>query len=460
MRPPGRELERCGGYMPSSLGATERRPYRPSNGCLECPYHGWTFEGKKGACTRIPQLEDGVPAPESRAAARIAAYPTTVAQGIIWVWAQSIQSLDGYMPDTSLVPLCPPLTEDPDSVCLDVSRHVPYSYEHVKENLLDPSHVPFTHHATIGRRSYAGPMPLRLTSEVSMQGIKGAWEHNIPASPMTKKHLGRVRRETVFNAPSYMHHIISTPELSTWTVTYATPSRPGKSRILARFPFKIPEGSNSTDSAPPTKKSSLMSRLRGALFLRIPHWLQHLQKNRVLDDDNIFLAVQERRLVTRQGDSTASWAKRYYRPTKADLFVAQFRKWIQTFGGGGPFGPLTKEDLEELDCKTLSDVLLNRYEQHTRHCSSCSRALATAALEATRLWGRAIYWHRGQGLARSRYGPNQIVGACDFVSHALDFDLEADVWLGRGLAARALSCSTQCRIEKVLKVMYILKAHT
>ena len=266
----------------------------PSNGCIECPYHGWTFEGKNGACTRISQLEEGDPAPEMRAAGRVAAYPTTVAQGIIWVWAQSIQSLNGQLPDTSLVPLCPPLAEDPDLVCLDVSRDVPYSFDVVLENLLDPSHVPFTHHATIGKRDYAGPVPLKLTSDVSASGFLGTWERNVSASPMTKKYLGRVKRETIVNAPSYMHHLISTPELSTWTVTYATPSRPGKSRILARFPFKFPDpapaadGSSTTYSAPRTKKSSLTSRLRRAIFLRIPDWLQHLTQNRVLDDDNIF----------------------------------------------------------------------------------------------------------------------------------------------------------------------------
>jgi len=122
------------------------------------------------------------------------------------------------------------LAEDPDLVCLDVSRDVPYSFDIVLENLLDPSHVPFTHHATIGKRDYAGPVPLKLTSDVSASGFRGTWERNVSASPMTKKYLGRVKRETLFNAPSYMHHLISTPELSTWTVTYATPS-PGKSRI-------------------------------------------------------------------------------------------------------------------------------------------------------------------------------------------------------------------------------------
>lgn len=396
----------------------------PSNGCIECPYHGWTFEGKNGACTRIPQLEEGDPAPETRQAARVAAYPTTVAQGIIWVWAQTIQSLNGHMPDPSLVPLCPPLVEDPDLVCLDVSRDLPYSLEVVLENLLDPAHVPFTHHATIGKRDYAGPVPLKLTSEVSASGYQGTWERNVPASPMTKKYLGRVKRETVFNAPSYMHHLISTPEISTHTVTYATPSAPGKSRILARFPFKFPDpapasdGSNTTiASVPPTKKSSLTSRLRRAIFLRIPDWLQHLQQNRVLDDDNIFLAVQERRLVMREGDSTASWAKRYYLPTKADLFVGQFKKWLGRFGGGGPFGALTKDDLEELDWKTLPSVLLNRYDQHTRHCASCSRALATVQRWKPRVVGAGLLFGTvGKGLLDFVMAPSKSLALMSVVA--------------------------------------------
>ncbi|EWM25140.1 pheophorbide a oxygenase [Nannochloropsis gaditana] len=370
----------------------------PSTGCIECPYHGWTFEGKLGKCTRIPQLEDGEVPPEARTAATVAAYPTTVAQGIIWVWGQSLQSLCGRTPSVDLIPLCPPLVDE-DLICLDVSRDVPYSYEQAKENLLDPSHVPFTHHATIGRRSYASPVPLKLTSEVTLAGFRGTWERNIPASPMTKKHLGRVERETLFNAPSYMHHLISTPEVSTWTVTYATPSRPGQCRILARFPFKFPDpvtdtgslgGFNTTPPASPLRGRSWASRLRRAIFLSIPDWMQHLQQNRVLDDDNIFLAVQERRLLDPAGSSSASWVKRYYMPTKADLFVAQFRRWIDTYGKGGPFGALTADALEELDYKTLPDVLLDRYHQHTRHCASCSRALACVRRWKPRILGAGL----------------------------------------------------------------------
>jgi len=104
---------------PQRLAPLSEGRIDPSNGCIECPYHGWTFEGKNGACTRIPQLEEGDPAPEMRAVARVAAYPTTVAQGIIWVWAQSIQSLNGQLPDPSPGSLMPAVGRRPG---LSVSR--------------------------------------------------------------------------------------------------------------------------------------------------------------------------------------------------------------------------------------------------------------------------------------------------------------------------------------------------
>ena len=36
--------------------------------CIECPYHGWAFEGATGACVRIPQLDDPNKASETNGA--------------------------------------------------------------------------------------------------------------------------------------------------------------------------------------------------------------------------------------------------------------------------------------------------------------------------------------------------------------------------------------------------------
>lgn len=57
------------------------------DGCLQCSYHGWSFD-RTGACTRIPQAaQEG---PEANAArskrACVARFPTLVSQGLLFVW--------------------------------------------------------------------------------------------------------------------------------------------------------------------------------------------------------------------------------------------------------------------------------------------------------------------------------------------------------------------------------------
>lgn len=71
------------------------------------------------------------------------AYPTAVEQGIIWIYPTPIAELGYVFPDRHTIPHCEPLL-DPSVVCLDVSRDLPYSYETLLENILDPSHVPYT----------------------------------------------------------------------------------------------------------------------------------------------------------------------------------------------------------------------------------------------------------------------------------------------------------------------------
>ena len=57
------------------------------DGCLQCSYHGWSFDGK-GACTKIPQAASE--GPEARAVrsprAAVAKLPTLVSQGLLFVW--------------------------------------------------------------------------------------------------------------------------------------------------------------------------------------------------------------------------------------------------------------------------------------------------------------------------------------------------------------------------------------
>lgn len=202
-----------------------------------------------------------------------------------------------------------------------------------------------------------------------------------------------------------MHHLIETPELATWTVTYATPSAPGKSRILARFPFRFND----------TKPSSVGSRLRRTLFSRVPDWLQHLQQNTVLDDDNIFLSTQERRLAQAGG----IWEQSYYLPTKGDLYIATFRRWISKFARGGPFGPPKPEQFEPYDWRQ-PELLLDRYAQHTKHCASCSKALETCRRWRPRLFGAGIIAATLGKALLDLVLPGALFGWCD--SHTTERD--------------------------------------
>lgn len=68
----------------------------------------------------------------------------------------------------------------------------PPNLQTVLENILDPSHVPYTHHKTIGRRDWATPVPLRLTSDLTEEGFTGGWERSVATSPMLRRNLERV----------------------------------------------------------------------------------------------------------------------------------------------------------------------------------------------------------------------------------------------------------------------------
>ena len=56
-----------------------------ADGNLTCPYHGWQYD-RNGACVSIPSIAPGEKIPST---AKIAAYPTREAYGIVWVCLSS-----------------------------------------------------------------------------------------------------------------------------------------------------------------------------------------------------------------------------------------------------------------------------------------------------------------------------------------------------------------------------------
>ncbi|MGB5972994.1 MAG: Rieske 2Fe-2S domain-containing protein, partial [Nodosilinea sp.] len=303
-------------------------------GLLECPYHGWAFSGS-GSCEHIPQASEELQANLSNRACAVS-IPTSVQQGLLFVYPGRAENASRVT-----VPIIQALEDEPDGwVVLNTFRDLPYDALTLLENVLDASHIPYTHHETVGNRKNAAPMEMEVT-EASKQGFQGIW----PEGPRKGK-LGT--QHTTFVAPSLMHHDLTSKQFGrTMTVVYAVPTRKGECRLFARFPFKF------------------SSKLPSFFIKRTPRWWSHISNNGVLEDDQIFLHIQEREL---EKDREKSYAQACYLPTQADRYVLQFRKWVSDYKAD-PFPG------RSLSREWSKDALLDRYNSHTKHCGSCAPAL-------------------------------------------------------------------------------------
>jgi phenylpropionate dioxygenase-like ring-hydroxylating dioxygenase large terminal subunit len=341
-------------------------------GQLECPYHGWSFDGS-GRCTAIPQADpDQVAVACASARSRCTALPTATGQGLLFVFAG----------DPSRAPQVPlplvPVLEEPGWLVQDTFRDLPMDALTLLENVLDVSHVPFTHHRTVGRRENAAPVVATITAE-GPGGFRAEW--------LEGPRRGRLGSQfTTFDAPCLMWHDLTARGFARiLTVVYATPIRPGECRLFARFPFQF---------------SSPLPRL----LLRFrPRWLQHIANHTVLEDDQVFLHWQERALERRGG--SAAFSQACFLPTGSDVYVKALHAWVDDHGGEPfPGKPLP----QRLD----RDRLMDRDHAHTRHCRACSTA--QRRLRAGRPWlqlaiaaallALALFWGQGAWLLRSALG--------------------------------------------------------
>ena len=104
--------------------------------CVECPYHGWQFDGS-GTCTMIPSLGKDQKRP---ARAKVDTYPTQERYGILFAFL-------GDLPEEERPPLFEIEEYEDESWRANqlVVFDVDYYYERSVENGLDPAHNEFVH---------------------------------------------------------------------------------------------------------------------------------------------------------------------------------------------------------------------------------------------------------------------------------------------------------------------------
>ncbi|KAF5843469.1 Rieske [2Fe-2S] iron-sulfur domain-containing protein, partial [Dunaliella salina] len=142
------------------------------DGQLMCSYHGWRF-GKGGECTDIPQLPPGPPkeAACKQRKACASAYPSTVSDGLLFVWMDN--SPEGLLASLQTTPF----KSDAPSKFDWIMAQNPNDYTFWLEQGLDPSHAPYLHHGMGGfEMKNATELLSRAVPEVTLEG-GFTWRH-------------------------------------------------------------------------------------------------------------------------------------------------------------------------------------------------------------------------------------------------------------------------------------------
>ncbi|XP_066466996.1 cholesterol 7-desaturase nvd-like [Tiliqua scincoides] len=140
--------------------------------CIECPFHGWQFNGEDGKCTRIPYAET---VPEC---AKIKVWPSCEVAGIVAVWYHC----DGIDPTWQI-----PELEKVSSqkwVFRGVTEHFVNAHiEEVPENAADTAHLSFLH-----KPSFLSGADLRCINSKLWSFFKHSWQAEWQPEPKPNTH--------------------------------------------------------------------------------------------------------------------------------------------------------------------------------------------------------------------------------------------------------------------------------
>jgi len=275
----------------------------------------------------------------------------------IWPWEEDCLSVLG---DPSAQPegMLEGFPKDPSTY----TRDLPYGWDTLVENLIDPSHVPFAHHGLQGKRTDAIPINMTVPVDKGEAGFSFEW---------ADRTMGMIRSGTgEFRAPyliNYNAKLLSETPRSFRLSAICIPTKPGWSRgivISARGEDDDKIATDETDmesTAVATKQNKKKKKsLMAKVFSALPPWLIHQLSNKFLDSDLAFLHFQEQERGKRPG---------YFMPAPADRCIGALRKWIAEYTSEDVLGPLPPP--------LPRSEMFNRWTQHTSHCKQCQQGLVT-----------------------------------------------------------------------------------
>jgi phenylpropionate dioxygenase-like ring-hydroxylating dioxygenase large terminal subunit len=337
--------------VPLSEGRVE------DDGSLTCSYHAWRFNGG-GETIHVPQIsENELEIIKANPKSNCNSFPVQIVDGVLWTWPDSS---DDAKIESALTPI--PRNDyngkevDEDRVWKGVwnFRELPYGHDFFIENVVDPAHVPVSHHNVVGSRY--GDLGMTLTTKTSL--TKDGF------SIGNKNRAGEGSESIIsFTAPSQVliEASFGNDGAAQYLELYSSPSRPGFSNHVGRIVIL-------------KDKSLEMPKLLKQFTLPLPKWLNHIVASAFLHQDALFLHGQERSLAHNREYRTSQPANDSYSkavmPCSSDKGVMNFRNWMSKFAGGYiPFRGDTSMPAKN------NDVVFDVWNSHTKHCSYCLTAL-------------------------------------------------------------------------------------
>jgi len=379
---------------------------------LQCSYHGWEFDSC-GICQRVPQDPTKVDK-----AKPVQTYPTRTAGGMLWVWTDPSSEEVGK---TIRLPVSPLLEKAIDKYGNDFvfMRDLPYGMEILGENLLDLSHLPFSHHSVGSLSRYdAMDLPCRMVPRKERE-VFAQWENKFrdPTDEMTSM-VARYQAEIVSAAqhdPVFVRMAKSLPLNATkdWKTDisffdpchvryrrtrgsdigagtnvelFLCPTSESRSRVFLFNLFEqflCPPPKTTTQPGlknagqwfvPATWKATLMRIIFSQLIGPSPRG--HMMAHQIFDGDGIFLHMQGYRMK-----KSGLTFRDYSTPTSADILLNTYRRFLESAATktrqifGRPDVAMSVVGSGQYEADLPRTQMLDRYNSHTRYCPICTRAL-------------------------------------------------------------------------------------
>jgi phenylpropionate dioxygenase-like ring-hydroxylating dioxygenase large terminal subunit len=377
----------------------------PNTKCIECPYHGWQFDSQ-GTVTCIPQLETNRSIESVRKqGGNVKTFPVHAVGDLLFVFLPS--SVHGETFEQSLLPedyYYPYLSsfmettqeqrqgtrkQTKQSTRPVFVRELPYSFDFLVENFMDPAHIPFAHHKLQSTRADGVPIEM---SEISSNFTHVA----VGFKDVTRKRPRDAYAS--FQRPSFYHYgeyDITRQEEEEEEGNQQQQQQQGESTTPSSM-----STTTTTTVATKTRQPKLCIWItpieagKCRVFfqsppIRVPTFLLHAGSNRFLNSDT-WLHDAEREVVKRKQELSATAnnddKKRmklaqmdYIYASQSDVGVSVFRKWWIEHGmADAPPNTFAMATMEQLGPKSLSRrEQIDPWENHTKHCSTCRKTLGT-----------------------------------------------------------------------------------